>query len=180
MLAGRAGKSVDDLHTERLVIRRAELSDDEFILRLLNEKLFLKFIGDKGVRSLEDARSYLTDGPLASYAAHGFGLFLVSEKSSGVPVGTCGLLKRDDQQHPDIGFAFLANYRALGYAHEAAAAVMEFGHGQLNIETILAFVNPDNDRSIYLLERLGFDFAGEGKLEGVDPPTSVYRSCKPK
>jgi len=104
---------VGEVDTERLVIRQLTYSDDEFIVRLLNEKSFLHFIGDKGVRMREDARNYLSNGPMASYAAHGFGLFLVSEKSSGIPVDMCGLLRRDDQEHPDIGFAFLADYRAL-------------------------------------------------------------------
>ena len=170
---------MDEVDTERLVIRQLTHSDDEFIVRLLNEKAFLQFIGDKGVRTREDARNYLTTGPMASYAAHGFGLFLVSEKSSGAPVGMCGLLRRDDQEHPDIGFAFLADYRTLGYAFESATAVMDYGHMKLNIETIVAFVAPNNQRSIRLLERLGFRFAGEGSLEGIDKPQSLYSSARP-
>jgi RimJ/RimL family protein N-acetyltransferase len=170
---------VDELSTERLIIRKFTLTDDEFVVRLLNEKSFLHFIGDKGVRTCEDARNYLTNGPMASYAEHGFGLFLVSEKSSGNPVGMCGLLSRNDQEHPDIGFAFLADYQALGYGLESAAAVMKFGHSNLKIDTIVAFVNPDNDRSIRLLERLGLYFAGEGSLEGIDTPQSVYSSSRP-
>lgn len=170
---------MDDVDTERLVIRQLTHSDDEFIVRLLNDKSFLHFIGDKGVRTCADARNYLTDGPMASYAAHGYGLFLVSEKSSGAPVGMCGLLRRDNQEHPDIGFAFLADYRALGYAFESATAVMDYCYMQLNVETIVAFVAPDNERSIRLLERLGFQFAGEGSLEGIDKPQSLYSSARP-
>ena len=175
---GSAGNKVQEVDTGRLLIRQLTHSDDEFILRLLNEKAFLHFIGDKGVRTREDARNYLTNGPMASYAAHGFGLFLVIEKSSGAPVGMCGLLRRDDQAHPDIGFAFLADYRARGYGFESAVAVMEIGHMQLNIETIVAFVAPENERSIHLLERLGFTFAGEGRLEGIDKPQSLYSSSR--
>ena len=175
---GSAGNKVQEVDTGRLLIRQLTHSDDEFILRLLNEKAFLHFIGDKGVRTREDARNYLTNGPMASYAAHGFGLFLVIEKSSGAPVGMCGLLRRDDQAHPDIGFAFLADYQARGYGFESAVAVMEIGHMQLNIETIVAFVAPENERSIHLLERLGFTFAGEGRLEGIDKPQSLYSSSR--
>ena len=171
---------MDVLITKRLVIRKFALTDDEFVVRLLNEKAFLHFIGDKGVRNREDARNYLTNGPMASYAEHGFGLLLVAEKSSGKPVGMCGLLSRNDQEYPDIGFAFLAEYQALGYGLESAEAVVEFGHSNLDIETIVAFVNPDNDRSIRLLERLGLYFAGEGSLEGIDTPQSLYSSTRPR
>lgn len=167
-----------ELDTERLAIRQFDLTDDEFILRLLNEKYFLQFIGDKGVRTLEDARNYLSNGPMASYAAHGFGLFLVAEKASGNSTGMCGLLRRDDQEHPDMGFAFLPEYRSLGYAYESAVAVMEFGHAQLKIDTIIAFVNPENDRSIRLLERLGLCFIGETDFEGSSAPASLYSSSQ--
>lgn len=167
-----------ELNTERLVMRQFDLQDGKFVLSLLNEKSFLHFIGDKGVRTLEDARRYLSSGPIASYAANGFGLMRVAEKNSDIPVGMCGLLKRDDQQHPDIGFAFLAEYQSLGYGFESAEAVMAHGHEQLQIETIVAFVNPENDRSIRLLERVGFQFAGEGNLEGVPSPQSLYSSSK--
>jgi RimJ/RimL family protein N-acetyltransferase len=90
----------------------------------------------------------------------------------------CGLLRRDDQEHPDIGFAFLPEYRSLGYAYESAAAVIEFGHVQLKIDTIVAFVKPENDRSIRLLERLGLRFIGEASFEGSSSPASLYSSCK--
>ena len=163
-------------NTERLAIRQFELSDAEFILRLLNDESFLRFIGDKGVRTLEDACDYLSNGPIASYHAHGFGLFHVAEKSSGEPVGMCGLLRRDGQQHPDIGFAFLPEYCAQGFAFESASAVLEYGRSVLAIDTIVAFVNPDNERSIRLLERLGLAHVGQATLEGGSQQQNSYSS----
>ena len=167
-----------ELETERLVIRQFNLQDDAFVLQLLNEEAFLNFIGDKDVRTLEDARNYLSDGPIASYEAHGYGLFLVAEKSSGDPVGMCGLLRRDDQEHPDIGFAFLAEFHSKGFAYESGEAVMKLGHVTMKIGTIVGFVDPKNDRSIRLLERLGLDFVGEVEFAGSTSPTSLYRSSK--
>ena len=165
-----------ELITERLAIRQFELSDAEFILRLVNDESFLHFIGDKGVRTLEDACDYLSNGPIASYHAHGFGLFHVAGKSSGEPVGMCGLLKRDGQRHPDIGFAFLPEYCAQGLAYESAAAVLEYGHSELDIDTIVAFVNPENERSIRLLDRLGLAFVGQVTLEGISQQQNSYSS----
>lgn len=169
---------MEELRTERLEIRRFDMTDDEFVLKLLNEESFLHFIGDKGVRTLEDARDYLSSGPMASYVTHGFGLCLVVEKTSGKSIGMCGLLRRNDQQYPDIGFAFLPEYQSFGYAFESAAAVMEYGHVGLKIDTIVAFCNPDNVRSIRLLERLGLCFAGEANLDGIAVPQSMYKSSQ--
>jgi RimJ/RimL family protein N-acetyltransferase len=165
---------LDEIKTRRLAIRRLTLSDDEFVLRLVNQESFLNFIGDKGVRSLADARDYLRDGPLASYAKHGFGLLLVAEKSSGEPIGICGLLNRDEQPHPDIGFALLPEYESMGYAFESAEAVIEYGFTRLQIKTIVAFVKPENKRSIRLLGRLGLRSAGQAKLAGIGSLQSLY------
>ena len=63
------------IQTERLVLRQLELNDADFILELLNEAAFLRFIGDKGVRTLDAARDYLSKGPIDSYGRHGFGLY---------------------------------------------------------------------------------------------------------
>ena len=146
------------LATARLSLRELRLEDDGFILELLNEPAFLRHIGDKGVRDASAARSYLVAGPLASYARHGFGLYLTSLASSGEPVGICGLLKRDDLPDVDLGFAFLARHGARGYARESAAAVLEFGRRRLGLERIVAITAPDNSGSIAVLEKVGLRF----------------------
>lgn len=144
------------LTTSRLILQELTEADAPFILGLLNEPSFLRFIGDKGVRSLEDARGYIRTGPLASYAQHGFGLYLVRSRESAEPMGMCGLLRRDWLDAPDLGFSLLPAYWSRGYAFEAAAAVIEHGRTQYGIERILAITDPENRDSIRLLERLGF------------------------
>ena len=146
------------LETERLLLRPFTTDDAPFILTLLNEPSFLRFIGDKKVRTLEDARQYLLNGPIASYNAHGFGLLLVELKESQTPIGMCGLLKREELPAPDIGFAFIPDYWRQGFAFEAATAVMNDARERLKLNTILAIVSPDNDASIKLLERLGMSY----------------------
>ena len=111
------------LETERLVLRRLCSDDAEFILELLNQPSFLRYIGDKGVRNAEDAVQYIQTGPQASYERFGFGLYLVELKETGVSIGMCGLLKRDSLPDVDVGFAFLSDYWLQGYAFESAAAV---------------------------------------------------------
>jgi RimJ/RimL family protein N-acetyltransferase len=148
------------LETERLVLRPFTTDDAPFILTLLNEPSFLRYIGDKKVRTLEDARQYLLNGPIASYERNGFGLCLVELKDSQTAIGMCGLLKREELPDPDIGFAFLPDFWNKGFAFEAAAAVMNDARARLKLNRILAIVNPDNYASIKLLERLGLKFAG--------------------
>jgi ribosomal-protein-alanine N-acetyltransferase len=141
--------------TARLSIRPLGLEDAEFILELLNDPGFLQFIGDRGVRSLDDAARYIETGPMASYARHGFGLWRVARRQDDVPVGICGLLKRDTLADVDIGFAYLARYAGHGYGYEAARATLDFGRGALGLGRIVAIVQPDNDRSTALLRKLG-------------------------
>ena len=152
------------LQTERLSIRRLTLDDAPFIVNLLNQPSFLRYIGDKGVRNIEDAIRYLETGPLASYERFGFGQFLVELKHSGVPIGMCGLLKRDTLPDVDIGFAFLPEYWSRGYALEAANAVLNYGRENLRLRRIVAITSPDNDASMKLLEKLGLRFEQMIKL----------------
>ena len=146
------------LETERLILRHFNPDDAPFILALLNEPSFLTYIGDKKVRTLEDARQYIQNGPVATYAQHGFGLYQVEIKDSHTPIGMCGLLKREELPHPDIGFAFLPDFWNKGFAYEAAAAVLKDARERLHLDGLLAIVNPDNYASIKLLEKLGFNF----------------------
>jgi len=146
------------LETKRLLIREFTMDDAGFVVALLNEPAFIQHIADKGVRSKEDAKRYLEDGPLASYSEFGFGLWRVSLKDSGASIGMCGLLQRDFLDHVDIGYAFLAEHRRKGYALEAAWAVMAHATGKLGLEKIVAIVSQDNAPSIRLLEKLDFGF----------------------
>ena len=144
--------------TERLRLRLLDETDAAFILELVNEPSWLRFIGDKGVRNLDDARRYLRDGPMAMYAKQGFGLYRVEAKESGQAIGMCGLIKRDSLDDVDIGFAFLPAHWGRGYAREAAAATLAHGQRDLGLRRIVAITSLDNERSIALLEGLGFAF----------------------
>jgi RimJ/RimL family protein N-acetyltransferase len=146
------------LETARLRIRELTPADAPFILALLNDPSFIQNIGDRNVRTLDDARRYIEAGPMASYARHGFGLCLVELMDGGEPIGICGVLKREELPEPDIGFAFLPAYRSQGYAMESAAAVLAYARKSLRLGRVLAIVNPSNDASIRLLQKLGFVF----------------------
>jgi len=163
------------LQTERLVVREFTLDDAMFILELLNEPPFRLYIGDKGVRDLTGAENYLRTGPMASYARHGFGLWLVSLKENGEPVGMCGPLKRDSLDHPDLGFALLARFFGKGYALEVASAVLGYSRALLKLGPILAITAQENPASIKLLGKLGFRFERMIDLPSYAEPSRLFR-----
>lgn len=162
------------LETSRLRLRPLTLDDATFILRLLNEPSWLRFIGDKGVRNLDDARNYLRKGPLDLYARFGFGPLAVEVKAEQALIGCCGLLKRDTLPDVDIGFAYLPTYWGKGYALEAATAVLADARATLGITRVLAITHPENAASSKLLERLGLKFQGLTRLLPDAPESKLF------
>lgn len=147
--------------TERLVLDELTVGRDEaFILKLLNEPGFLDNIGDRGVRDLAGAAGYIEKGPAASYAANGFGLWRVTEKATGEPVGLCGLVKRDGLDDPDVGYAFLETSWGRGYAEEGARATLAHGRKVLGIGRIVGITKPDNLGSQRVLIKIGLRAEG--------------------
>jgi RimJ/RimL family protein N-acetyltransferase len=146
--------------TERLVIRSFSFDDASFIVQLLNEKSFIRCIGDKKVRTIADAINYLAEGPISSYQTHGFGLNLVQLKQTGTPIGMCGLIKRDVLDYPDLGYAFLPEFWGKGYAKEACDCILNIDAVNSCLKTILAITLPDNLSSNDLLKKVGFTLKG--------------------
>jgi [ribosomal protein S5]-alanine N-acetyltransferase len=139
-------------------------ADAEFILDLLNQPSFIKYIGDRGVRTVDEARDFIENRYRQSYRENGFGLYAVELKQTGAPIGICGFVKRDSLPEADIGFAFLPEFEGKGYAFESAAAMMRFGAENLNFRRVLAVTTPDNESSQKLLGKLGFRFEGTVNL----------------
>jgi RimJ/RimL family protein N-acetyltransferase len=144
------------LETERLILRWLSTSDAAFILQLVNEPSWLQYIGDRGVKTLEDAENYIKKGPLEMYGRLGFGLNLVELKGSEEPIGICGLIKRESLEDVDIGFAFLPAFWGKGYAFESTSATIRYGKSVLGLSRIVAITSQDNDPSGKLLGKLGF------------------------
>lgn len=164
------------LETDRLIVRWLSIEDARFILQLLNEPSWLRFIGDKGVRNLDDARAYILKGPVEMYSRLGFGLYLVELKEEGCPIGICGLIKRDSLEDVDIGFAFLPKYWGRGYAYEAASAVVAYGRDVLGLKRIVAITSVDNEGSAKLLEKLGLRFERMIKLSNDAEELKLFGS----
>jgi RimJ/RimL family protein N-acetyltransferase len=146
------------VESERLKLREFTFDDAEFIVELLNTDGWLKFIGDRNVKSIEQACTYLKNGPIKSYTDNGFGLCMVERKADGKGIGMCGIIKRDTLENPDIGFAFLPEYTGKGYAFEIAKATLEYAKDILKISRVFAITVKGNTNSIRLLEKIGLNY----------------------
>ena len=146
------------LETNRLILREVTLDDGQFIFDLLNTPKFKKYIGDRGVNSLEESREFIDTKYRQSYIDHGYGLYAIETKDDGKSVGVCGFVRRDTLPGPDIGFAFLPEFEGKGYGFESAKAVMDFGRDTLGFTNLFAITSQDNEVSGKLLAKLGFTF----------------------
>lgn len=160
--------------TERLRLREFSNDDVDFIIRLLNEQSFIRNIGDKKVRSAEQALTYLLEGPIASYQKFGFGLNLVELKESMIPIGMCGLINRDSLEDVDLGYAFLPEHWSQGYALEAATATMTIANQRHHLQRVVAITSPDNKSSTRLLEKIGFGYEGLKKIDDDGDECSFF------
>lgn len=162
------------LITTRLRLRELHEGDAPFIVAILNDPDFLRFIGDRGVRNADEAVAYLEKGPLSSYRENGFGMYLVEQTADDAPVGICGLVRRAGLDGPDLGFAFLPAFRSLGFAHEASRAVLDHAVETLRIDRVLAIVSLGNVASIALLEKLGLQDIGTIRLQHDSEELRLY------
>ncbi|MGE8036715.1 GNAT family N-acetyltransferase [Lysinibacillus sp. NPDC093692] len=148
------------IETERLTLRLQTTEDADFILELVNDPSWLEFIGDRGVRTVEDAREYIVNGAIRTYEQSGFCFYLVERKEDQSPLGICGFVKRESLEDVDIGFAFLPKYWGKGYAYEAASATLAYGLDTLGLNRVVAITTQDNHASGKLLEKIGLQFEG--------------------
>ncbi len=148
--------------------------DAAIILELLNEPAFIRFVADREVRTTAQAARFIATKMLPSYAEFGFGFYLVELKESQVPVGICGLIKRETLDDVDVGFSILERFWRNGYAYEAARAVMDYGKGVLGIPRIIGVTAPDNQSSARLLEKLGLRFEKMIHLPGYGAESKLF------
>ena len=162
------------LETERLILRQQTIDDAGFLLELMNEPGFVKYVADRGLRTTADAADYLREKIIPSYQESGFGFYRIELKESGTPVGICGLVKRETLDAVDVGFSMLERFSGKGYAFEAASAVMDYGRTVLGLQKIVGVTAPGNRVSIHLLEKLGMRLQRKIHLPGYGPESLLF------
>ena len=167
-------EAIPVLETDRLILRKIEVSDAPFFYELFNSEGWLTYIGDRNIQTVSDAEQQIKEKYLPSYKTNGYGSYVVVEKASNMPVGTCGMYKRENLDHPDIGFAFLPSHLRKGYGYESAHAVLQHARENMGIPKVLAFTLPKNIASIRLLEKLGLTSKGSYFHEGNPEELILY------
>ena len=162
------------LETERLILRQLTTDDAEFIFELLNDPSWIQNIGDRNIRNLDDACAYIVNGPVASYAKNGFGLWLVELKETKESIGMCGLIRRDTLEDIDIGYALLPRFWGQGYAIEAARAAKDYAKDVVGLKRLVAIVDPANEGSIRVLEKLGLRYEKMVRLSADDIDLKLF------
>ena len=163
------------LNTERLELRWLTQDDAPMMLAVWNDPAFVRYVGDRGVRTLEQASTAIGAGPLRLYADFGYGPFRVTRRDDGVDMGICGLFRRDGLDEPDIGFAILPDFCGQGFGFEASVAVLDHARDSLKLPSVIAIVSPQNKPSVGLLEKLGMHYEHPVRLPGDDHDVSLYR-----
>ena len=145
--------------TERLLLSKFTLDDAPFFLELVNTPNWIKYIGERNIKTVEQAEDAIKKGHLKSYATHGFGFYTLQLKSEqNNTIGTCGLIKRDTLDHADIGFAMLPKYEGKGFGFESSMAVLKLAKEQFELKKVLAITLPTNQNSIKLIEKIGLSY----------------------
>jgi RimJ/RimL family protein N-acetyltransferase len=168
----RQGPALD---TERLELRWLTADDASIMLAVWNDPAFIRYVGDRGVRTLSQARAAIAAGPLRLYAEYGYGPFRMRLREDGVDVGICGLFRREGLDEPDIGFAILPDHCRRGFGYEASVAVLDHARDALGLSAVTAIVSPQNEASIRLLEKLGMHYERPVRLPADDEDVSLYR-----
>ena len=162
------------IDTQRLQLRQLTLADASLMLAVWNDPAFIRFVGDRGIRTLDDAREAMSAGALKLYKDYGYGPYGVVLRGKGTPIGICGLFRREDLDEPDIGFAILPGYCGNGYAYEASVAVLQYAREELGIPRITAIVSPDNKASVGLIRKLGLRFERMHRMAGDEEDVAIY------
>ena len=167
-------RAADIIRTQRLRLERLEERDAGLMLTIWNDPDFIRFVGDRGIRTEQEALKAMQDGALKQWSELGYGAYRIEKQDGSEALGICGLFKRENLDDPDIGYGFLPDHCGNGYAFEAACAVRDHARDVMGLRRICAIVSADNARSINLLEKLGMNQSGTVRMPGEDEDLLLF------
>jgi RimJ/RimL family protein N-acetyltransferase len=162
------------IETERLQMRWLTLDDADLMLAVWNDPAFVRNVGDRGIRTEQQARDAMQKGVLNLYESYGYGPYRVALKDDDTPIGIIGMFRREGLSVPDIGYALLPDYCGKGYAFEASRAVINYARDELALERMYAIISPGNTASIGLSKKLGLEFDRMHRMPGDDDEICLY------
>ena len=167
-------KEAATIETERLRLRWLTLDDADLMLAIWNDPAFIRYVGDRGIRTIDEAHDAMSTGVLQLYEKYGYGPFRMALKDHDTAIGICGLFKRDNLDDPDIGYGVLPEYCGKGYAYEASCAVLEYARSDLGLERLIAIISPENQASIGLIGKLGLRFERMHRVQDEEDEACIY------
>ncbi len=162
------------LETEHLRLRWLTLDDAELMLAIWNDPAFIRHVGDRGIRTIDEARAAMAKGALQLYEKYGYGPYHMALKDDDTAIGICGLFRRDNLDDPDIGYGVLPEYCGKGYGYEGSRAVMQHARSNLALDRVIAIISPDNEASIGLIRKLGLRFERMHRMHEDDDEVCMY------
>lgn len=162
------------VETDRLALRRLTLDDADLMLAIWNDPAFVRHVGDRGIRTLDEARAAMLSGAMQLYETYGYGPYRVALKQDDTAIGICGLFRRDGLDEPDLGYAMLPEWCGQGYAYEAARAVIDHARAAFGLERLIAIISPGNSASIGLIEKLGLRFERMHRMPDDAEDVCIY------
>lgn len=162
------------ISTERLNLRWVTRDDADMMLAVWNDPDFYKYVGDRGIRTIDEAYVALEEGAFRLYAKYGYGPYRVGLLENDEAIGTCGLFRREGYEDADIGWSILPRYAGRGYAYEAACAVLDYAFGDAGLSRVIAFISADNLPSLGLAKKLGMRYERMARLAGDDEDVCLY------
>jgi [ribosomal protein S5]-alanine N-acetyltransferase len=155
-----------ELITERLVLREFRYEDWPAVLAYQSEPLYLRYT-PWTERSPEAVRSFVQmflaqqeQTPRTKFQ------LAVALKSTGQLIGNCGIrmgppaVLTSEFHEAEIGYELSPAHWGLGYATEAARAIVRFGFAELRVHRIGAWCIAENVASARVLEKLGMLMEG--------------------
>ena len=167
-------KQLSQFFTDRCEMHIITENDSDLVLSVLNSAGFIKYVGDRQVKTLEAASDYIRDRMLPQYRKYGYGNYCITRKSDQAKMGMVGFFIRSGNDHGDVGFSILPQYEGYGYVYEAATGLIDILSKVFNITTFHAIVMPENDRSVNLIKRLGMSYLREFKEDTTGTTLAVY------
>jgi ribosomal-protein-alanine N-acetyltransferase len=162
------------IETERLTMRRITPHDADLMLAVWNDPAFVRYVGDRGIRTIEQAAKAIEEGAMRLFSEHGFGPYRMALKTDDTAVGICGIFAREGMDEPDLGFSVLPEFCKRGFAYESAVAVIRHARVDLKLPRLTAIVSPENAASVGLIEKLGLQFERMIRLPGENSDISLY------
>jgi [ribosomal protein S5]-alanine N-acetyltransferase len=161
------------LTTEHYYLREPEMSDENEIFAIRSDENVAKYLDRPIAKSIDEARQFIdkiNNGINKNESIY----WVITRKNENKFIGSICLWNiSGEQSKAEIGFELFPDYQGKGIMQEVIPPVIEFGFNDMKLDLIEGEVDPENIKSIKLMEKFGFVY--DKKLED----TIIYKLKNP-